>query len=196
MKYTVSEAAKIVGATRQTIYRHIDSKPLSIEKDENGNQLIDASELMRVYGNNINFDALDDTTEDDTVNNNVTRGDGAPVTSVEDKIEIARLKAELEKEIALKNGVQEENQYIKNLLEEEKTERRKANNLLEDMRTKEEKSEKWENTLKALENRIANQEQTTKEQRLLAEKRLRIAKKLKQDLELEKSKSFWQRLFG
>ena len=28
MKYTVSEAAKIVGATRQTIYRHIDSKPL------------------------------------------------------------------------------------------------------------------------------------------------------------------------
>ena len=151
---------------------------------------------MRVYGNNINFDALDDTTEDDTVNNNVTRGDSAPVTSVEDKIEIARLKAELEKEIALKNGVQEENQYIKNLLEEEKTERRKANNLLEDMRTKEEKSEKWENTLKALENRIANQEQTTKEQRLLAEKRLRIAKKLKQDLELEKSKSFWQRLFG
>ena len=196
MKYTVSEAAKIVGATRQTIYRHIDSKPLSIEKDENGNQLIDASELMRVYGNNINFDALDDTTEDDTVNNNVTRGDSAPVTSVEDKIEIARLKAELEKEIALKNGVQEENQYIKNLLEEEKTERRKANNLLEDMRTKEEKSEKWENTLKALENRIANQEQTTKEQRLLAEKRLRIAKKLKQDLELEKSKPFWKKLFG
>ena len=60
MKYTVIQAAKITGKSRQTIYRHIDSKPISVTQDDDGNQLIDASELIRVYGNDINFGALDD----------------------------------------------------------------------------------------------------------------------------------------
>ena len=78
MKYTVSEAAKIIGATRQTMYRHIEAKGISVEKDENGNQLIDASELMRVYGDKVNFDALyADESDNVTVkkNQNVTGRD-------------------------------------------------------------------------------------------------------------------------
>ena len=63
MKYTVIQAAKITGKSRQTIYRHIDAKPISVTQDDDGNQLIDASELIRVYGNDINFGALDDKEE-------------------------------------------------------------------------------------------------------------------------------------
>ena len=55
MKYTVIQAAKITGKSRQTIYRHIDAKPISVTQDDDGNQLIDASELIRVYGNDINL---------------------------------------------------------------------------------------------------------------------------------------------
>ena len=58
MRYTVIEAAKIVGKSRQTIYRHIEKKPITTEKDDDGNVYIDASELLRVYGDNINFDAV------------------------------------------------------------------------------------------------------------------------------------------
>ena len=57
MKYTVIQAAKITGKARQTIYRHIESKPISVTLDDDGNQYIDASELIRVYGDNLNFEA-------------------------------------------------------------------------------------------------------------------------------------------
>ena len=55
MKYTVNEAAKIVGATRQTIYRHIESKPISVEKDENGNLIRDKNGNLE----KINYDNVD-----------------------------------------------------------------------------------------------------------------------------------------
>ena len=56
MKYPISHAAKIVGVTRQTLYRHIKSKGISTETDETGTQVIDASELIRIYGDKLNFD--------------------------------------------------------------------------------------------------------------------------------------------
>ena len=48
-KLSISEAAKYVGVSRATMYSHIKKKGLSVEKDENGNQKIDMSELVRVY---------------------------------------------------------------------------------------------------------------------------------------------------
>lgn len=200
MKYTVSQAAQIVGATRQTIYRHIDSKPISVVKDENGNQLIDASELIRVYGNDINFDALDD---DDTAP--VTRKKLQDVTSsdradsLEDKIRIVQLEAELSAVREILKKTEEENGYVKELLEEEKTERRKANNLLEDMRQKEGRAEAWDKTIRAMEQRISNQEKTAKE---WEEKEIRLKKQnvaLKRALAAEReerNKPLWKRIFG
>lgn len=55
MKYPVSQAAKIVGVTRQTLYRHIKSKSISTEIDETGAQVIEASELIRIYGDKLDF---------------------------------------------------------------------------------------------------------------------------------------------
>ena len=197
MKYTVNEAARIVGATRQTIYRHIESKPISVDKDENGNQMIDASELIRVYGNNINFDALnEDITPNETVTSqsNVTALNIPDVT--EDKVRLARLEGEIEKLTLLVEKAEDENSYIKKLLEDEKNERKKANNLLEDMRQKESRGDNWDKMMKALEQRIANQEKSVKEQKDREQRILRQNKALKQALTNEKNKSLWQKLFG
>ncbi len=197
MKYTVNEAAKIVGATRQTIYRHIESKPISVIKDDNGNQMIDASELIRVYGNNINFDALnEDVTPSETVKpqQHVTSFNSPDVT--EDKIKLARLEGEIEKLSLLIEKAEDENNYVKKLLEDEKNERKKANNLLEDMRQKESGGDNWEKMMKALEQRIANQEKSVKEQKDREQRILRQNKALKQALTNEKNKSLWQKLFG
>ncbi len=56
MKYSISKAAKIAGITRKTLYKHIEKKPISVEKDDNGRPIIDASELIRVYGDKCKFD--------------------------------------------------------------------------------------------------------------------------------------------
>jgi DNA-binding XRE family transcriptional regulator len=194
MKYTVNQAAKIVGITRQTIYRHIDSKPISIEKDDNGNQLIEASELIRVYGDKADFSALNKkakktTKEEGGDVTNVTE----KVTTIDDKIKIVKLEAEIDKLKELMKKSDEESSYVKDLLEEEKAERKKANNLLEDLRQKENREGEWRDAMKALEERIANQEEETKKrERILVQKN----KHLQSALQEEKSKGFFEKLFG
>ena len=192
MKYTVNQAAKIVGATRQTIYRHIESKPISVEKDDNGNQLIDASELMRVYGDKVNFDALNaDDSDNMTVKKSphVTARDNQDEGAFEDKLRLVKLEGEIDKLTGLLHKVEDENAYIKDLLEEEKAERRKANNLLEDMRQKESRGEGWEKLLRGLEERLSNQERAAQEWAARE-------KELQEALAAEKNKSLFKRLFG
>jgi len=48
---SVNEASKLINKSVKTIYRHIDNGKLSCSLDENGNKIIDTSELIRVYGN-------------------------------------------------------------------------------------------------------------------------------------------------
>lgn len=49
-KLNLSQAAKIVGKNRTTIWRHISSGKLSAERDRDGLPFVDTSELIRVYG--------------------------------------------------------------------------------------------------------------------------------------------------
>jgi len=49
-KVNLSQAAKLTGKNRTTIWRHIHSGKLSIERDRDGLPFVDTSELMRVYG--------------------------------------------------------------------------------------------------------------------------------------------------
>ena len=140
MRYTVNEAAQIVGITRQTIYRHIDSKPISVIKDDNGNQMIEASELMRVYGSDIDFKALSGDKPANVTSNKpqaVTTSNLEIPTSIDDKIQLAKFEMQIENLRQQLEQKDEETDYIKKLLEEEKTERKAANNLLEDHRERE-----------------------------------------------------------
>lgn len=203
MKYTVIQAAKITGKSRQTIYRHIESKPISVTQDDDGNQLIDASELIRVYGDSLNFDALNEKAEENetiTKQPNVTPVEQVVTPSNDTQIEVVELNAKVE---ALKSQLQakeDENDFIKKLLEEEKAERKAANNLLEDHRGRE---SKWDQQFRAIEQRLANQEKQAKEREEKEEKLLNENKRVKQayvkkkkELEAEQSKGFFQKLFG
>jgi hypothetical protein len=49
-KLNLSQAAKVTGKNRTTIWRHIHSGKLSIERDRDGLPFVDTSELIRVYG--------------------------------------------------------------------------------------------------------------------------------------------------
>ena len=49
-KLNLSQAARVTGKSRMTLYRHIESGKLSAEKDATDNTCIDLSELQRVYG--------------------------------------------------------------------------------------------------------------------------------------------------
>lgn len=49
-KLTLRQAAAAVGLSRQTIYRAVSSGRLSVEQDEQGQKMVDTSELMRVFG--------------------------------------------------------------------------------------------------------------------------------------------------
>ena len=48
--HSVSEAARLAGVTRRTIYRHIGMGKLSAAQSGNKNTRIETTELLRVYG--------------------------------------------------------------------------------------------------------------------------------------------------
>lgn len=48
-KHSISAAARLVGISRQTLYKDIQSKGITVEKDDSGKPQIDTSELLRVY---------------------------------------------------------------------------------------------------------------------------------------------------
>lgn len=111
-------------------------------------------------------------------------------------LHVTRLEFEVGRLKDLLHKTEAENDYIKSLLEEERAERKKANNLLEDMRTKTTTNSNWEKAITVLERRISNQDQMFHD-RLQREKRMALQNKtLKRELEEERTKTFWKRLFG
>ncbi|QDV71889.1 hypothetical protein [Botrimarina mediterranea] len=54
-KYSITAAHRITGKSRTTIQKHIKKGKLSYTEDDDGNKVIDASELMRVYGDECDF---------------------------------------------------------------------------------------------------------------------------------------------
>lgn len=49
-KFNVTQAAKQVGVSRRTLQRHIQQGKVSCSENQKGEKYIDASELMRAYG--------------------------------------------------------------------------------------------------------------------------------------------------
>lgn len=50
MLFSVEQAAKAAGVSKQTIYRMLKNGSLSSSQDRNGNKKIDSSEMLRVFG--------------------------------------------------------------------------------------------------------------------------------------------------
>lgn len=194
MKYSISESARIVGVTRKTLYKHIETKPISVEKDEQERPVIDASELMRVYGDQCRFDI------DKESKQAVSTPPEAPEPMISDSLEAAVIKKELElikMQIASeRDNFEEQIDYLRKKLDEANGESRKLTALLTDQRSDAGRAGEWERTIKALEQRISNQERYAKEDKERAQKILRQNQALKKTLDEERKKTFWQKLFG
>ena len=201
MKYSISEASRIVGVTRKTLYKHIDKKPISVEKDDNDMPVIDASELIRVYGDKCKFDHQDkqESIQDDKKESTEVNRAGDGNLAVTQK-ELEMIKSQM---ISERDHFEEQIDYLRKKLDESDSETRKLTALITDQRSKETKDNAWDKSIRALEQRLANQEKSAKEreekeQKLLDEnKRIRQAySQQKKALEEEKSKSLWKKLFG
>lgn len=197
MKYSISESARIVGITRKTLYKHIDKKPISTEKDNNGKPVIDASELIRVYGDQCKFNITD-------VNKDTEKGtQKSSSVSTSDSIEMAVTKKELEllksQMASEKDSLEEQIDYLRKKLDESTSESRKLTALITDQ-SQDSKADDWQKSLKMLEQRISNQEESAKIEQEKAEeenKKLRDdLKKEKEALAEEQEKGFWKRLLG
>ncbi|MEN6534280.1 MAG: hypothetical protein ABFD89_11500 [Bryobacteraceae bacterium] len=55
-KLNMTQAARRVGVSRQTFYRHIEKKGISTSQGADGNPVVDVSELLRVYGELLGHD--------------------------------------------------------------------------------------------------------------------------------------------
>lgn len=62
VKLNLSQAAKHVGVSRQTFYRHIEKKGISVSLDDNNRKVVDVSELVRVYGETLQVDTPSNVT--------------------------------------------------------------------------------------------------------------------------------------
>lgn len=54
-KYSITAAHRITGKSRSTLERHLKEGKISCTRDVNGKRLIDASELIRAYGEDFDF---------------------------------------------------------------------------------------------------------------------------------------------
>jgi hypothetical protein len=188
-KYSISAVNRITGKSRTTIAKHVQQGKLSYEVDEAGNKLIDAAELIRVYGAECDFDR-EERKQDESQSSRSEAGIG---THHDQK----HLQEQLDREITERTREREQFRQQVEHLQEALTRAQEGLNrttlLLEDQSKG---RGDWEQGLKLLEERFAAQEQ--KMQASLRELKENASKKLgqyKRALEEERTKGFWKRLW-
>ena len=175
-KFTISQASNITGKGRTTLTRHIKEGKLTIERNDQGHKIVDASELLRVYGPDLDFDLADGKqTKTRRIESQGDAGNTA-VTELNNKL-IDQYKAQVETLKEALDKAQEGHNRVTLLLEKQtKT------------------GSDWESSLSAMTEKIASQ---TKQQ--LDEMNHRHQTELtqiKKVLHAERNKSFWKRLLG
>lgn len=204
MKVTITKAAKMAGVSRNTIYNDIDSGVLSYTSNARNKKLIDVSELARVYEN---VDLDENKPKEKTYENVEKRPELIKPPSKQDisaQVMQERLKANERSLEVLTEERERERQNYESRLESLESALSKAQDgynsvtkLLEDQRSKESEVGGWEKAIKTLESRISNQETALKAELDETKKRAQNQiSRYKQELEKEKNKSLWQKLFG
>lgn len=176
-KYNISQCARIIGKSRATVERHIKSKPISFELDENGYKLIDASELQRVYGDKCNF-----------LQEGKRAGDTDTKRS-ESKERQADSLGPLQERLIQKYA--EENAHLKELLEKALDNQSGITRLIED---RSETQQKWQELLEETRAKIA-QETSEKLLELEEQHKLELVK-WKRAWRYEQQKTWWDKLWG
>ncbi len=149
-KYSISAANRITGKSRTTISKHLASGKLSCSEDEQGNKLIDASELIRVYGAACDFSREEGAGQPAAAKGS-EQGGQLPLSSV---------AAQLEKEIAERERerahFRQQIDHLQDALKLAQEGQNKAMLLLEHRTTG---GGEWQAAIKQLEERISKREE-------------------------------------
>lgn len=135
-KVSLSQAAKMVGIQRSTLYRHIKERGITINDEDTNRPKIDVSELIRVYGNKVR--TVEQLELGDKAANQTQ-----PDTHLEKEFELLRLREKVTYLEQLhqteKSRLEEQVGMLKDMLGAEREERKKATALLTDQRNEKEK---------------------------------------------------------
>lgn len=134
-KYTISGAARKIGMNRSTVARHIKDRKLSYELDANGNKVIDASELIRVYPDRYKVGETTDSS--------------------------AAEKAEMSAQEKWNRHYETENTYLKDALKKALDNGAMVTKLIENHTEK--KQEQWQKSFDAMRDQIADHKKELKQ---------------------------------
>ena len=209
MQVTISQAAKMAGVSRATIYNDIESGTLSVENGPKDRKMVNVSELERVYKTLKNPEPEEDSnTEQSSQNRNIDKRNTDQVAVLQERLEAQRKQTQLlenmltreqEERKREREATKEFQEYFKSQIENQAESIKNFTRLLEDQRNQEGNGAggKWEKSLKAMEERITNQEaQARKEIEEIKKNSQRQVMQYKTALEVEKNKPLWKRLFG
>jgi len=212
MQVTISQAAKMAGVSRATIYNDIESGTLSVVQGAKDRKMVNIAELERVYKTLKNPEP---ETDSNTVENSQERqperqkvvDPNGQVAVLQERLEAQRkqtlfLEAQLAKEQEERQRERDASKsfedYFKSQIENQAESIKNITRLLEDQRKdKEPKSNEWEKAIKALEDRMANQDsQAKKEIEEIKKNSQQQVMRYKTALEAEKNKPFWKKIFA
>ena len=171
--FNISAVHRLTGKARSTISNHLKAGKVSYILDDDGNKLIEASEIIRVYGDvlELDGDGKIKTKTDRSVNRAEVKGDASEHSQAMLQLE----KMERERE---RKQLQETIENLRTDLEKSQDRESRATLLLENQSSE---SDRWLKQMAEIEKRIANQELETKRyRRALIE---------------ERNRGFWKRLF-
>lgn len=166
-KYSISAASRITGVSRPTLLRHAKQGRFSYELNDEGHKLVTAAELIRAYGNDLDFQSEENRGQ----RKKTTRSEKEPKES---GAAIKELQDQLIKRYT------DENEHLKEVLHKALDHQNSFQKLLED-RTSEQNQ--WK---KLLDSKIADMEQ----------RHVQEIRKLRHALYNERNKTLWEKLFG
>ncbi len=192
MKLTLGQAAKEVGISKPSLSAAIKNGRISAYKNESGSYEIDPAELFRVYPPQSNANRLADSNNLPQTNPQKLSMKGGQEQLL-DLLLAERDKLIAEKEKAIQR-LEREKAEIRQDLEDQKEHAKKMTLLLEHKQSPE---DSWRQALQMLETRIANKNHEAQRELEEFKRRAHIQiSKYKRELQAERTKPFWKRLFG
>jgi hypothetical protein len=198
MELSITNAASMANVSRTTLYNDMDAGKLSFTSNAKNKRVINVAELERVYG------PLK-TKEEGKSRSVNTEQNLTNSSSHTDAVELAGLKKQIEMlETERRREREQMDERLSEMSEALKRSQDGQNNLTLLLENKEQDNGgEWERAMKALEQRIANQEKAAQEKEEREQKILRQNQVLRKALDAEKKKlaeeqkkSFLQKLFG
>lgn len=154
-KYSISAASRATGKSRNTIAKHLKQRRLSCEVTPQG-KLIDASELIRVYGDAFRADRGDDNEAEAGADPKHRREEGPSAGTHSLK---QQLKKEVEEREREREHYREQIAQLEQALERAQEGHNRATLLLENHAQGRDGASEWRDAIKRLENRVTELQQ-------------------------------------